>query len=297
MRHILLFTFIIANYISVAQLPSNQTIIKPAGVQGKDSQVYSIGNSNNYGTYGNLLLNTWTNSGTLGSIRFFIEFDLSTIPANAIIDSAYIKLFYDSLNTVNYRTHIGQNNMEIKRVTSSWLENTITWNNQPSTSNSNVLTTLPFVSNTQDYVINISPLIQDIVSTQNYGLMFKMQNEINSGRASIFASSDNADSTLHPELTISYHISTSIESPNIDLSNSLIVSPIPSDGILNFVFQNNDKLTNLDIEVTDILGKTRQFVSSNSESQLDLSLLPHGIYFIKLTNSSNQVYLKKVILF
>lgn len=295
MRKILFISLLLANFISLAQMQNGQITIKPSATQGKDAQVYSIGNTTNYGNVVNLLLNTWTNQSVLGSIRFFLEFDLSSLPANAIIDSAYLKLYYDSLNSVNYRTHMGQNDMEVKRVSSPWNENTITWNNQPATSATNVLTIPPFTNPTQNYIINVSLLVQDIISTQNYGFMFKMLDESNFGRASIFASSDHPDSTLHPELTISYSLPTSIEATNVDLSNKITIYPNPSNGIYNFKFANEYKLTDYTIEIRNITGKIQDI--SPSDSQVDLSSLPKGIYFIRLVNKSNETYLKKIALF
>lgn len=297
MKQILLFTFIFSTYVGFAQLQNSQLTLKPSATKGKDSHIYSINPNFNYGNYVNLLTNTWTNSGVLGNIRFFVEFDLSNLPANAIIDSAYLKLYYDSTNTINYQTHFGSNDMEVKRVSSPWVENTVTWNNQPATSNVNMLVVPPFTSNTQNYEINVSTLLNDMVSTTNHGFMVKMQDEINYYKASIFASSDHPDTTLYPELMISYRAATGIKSSGNDLSNQLSIYPNPSNGVFNFNFSNNHKLSEFEIELTNVLGKAQTLLPPSVGSQIDLSSLSRGVYFIKLINKTEEVYLKKIVLF
>ncbi len=297
MKQFLFLALILSFTFCFAQAQNNTIVLKPSGQKGKDSQIYSLGPNNNYGSISNLLPNTWTNNNVLANIRAFIEFDLVSLPANAIIDSAFLKLYYDSSNTVNYRTHIGNNDMEVKRAESAWKEDSITWNNQPTTSNLNVVTVLPFVSNTQNYSINVSNLLKDMLVNGNYGFMVKMIDEVNFYKASIFASSDHPDSTLHPELIVNYHITTSIESSRSNLSKDLVAFPNPTTGVLNLNFLNHQPLASLQIELSNILGEVQQITPPTADSQIDLSHLAKGIYFLKLTNRSNQVYLKKVVLF
>jgi hypothetical protein len=60
--------------------------------------------------------------------RSYVGFDLSTIPSNAIITSAAFKAYlYDAQGLSNVY-------IELRRVTSSWAYNTVTWNNKPSSS-------------------------------------------------------------------------------------------------------------------------------------------------------------------
>lgn len=301
MKKTLLIIFLFTAVVGFSQqspsfnIPTNKIILKPSGNQAKDANVWNNNANGNYGSTIDLSTYTWTNSGALGIKRFFIEFDLTTLPPNIIVDSAFLKLYYDSTNNINFRNHSGNNVMEVKKVNSSWSENTITWNNQPQASNINMVTVPAFTYNTQNYLINVSNLLNDMMSTNNHGFMLKMQDELNYYRAAIFASSDHLDNSIHPELDVYFKNSTGIESNSSNLSNQLQIFPNPSNGILKFKFANKHKLSDFDIEVTNLLGKTQAVF--HSDSQVDLSSLPKGIYFIKLVNKSNETYLKKIAIF
>ena len=63
-------------------------------------------------------------------IDSLVKFDLSSLPANATVASAHLKLYYFYNNDGD---PAGQT-FYAYRVTSSWSESTASWNNQPSLS-------------------------------------------------------------------------------------------------------------------------------------------------------------------
>ena len=95
-----------------------------------------VGDGNNYGLVPFLNMHAWTNSGTAVNQRSLINFDLSVIPLNAIIQSASLFLYVDmNLNTFpgGHQQLSGSNESIIERITDNWNESSVTWNIQPST--------------------------------------------------------------------------------------------------------------------------------------------------------------------
>lgn len=174
----------------------------------------------NYGQEEELGMVRWTyreNECKKGSTRSLLKFtELYTIPQNAIILSAELKLYGTptGMNTYypNKPPNFYENSLIVKMVTSPWNENTVTWNNQPTTTNQNSFITPP--SNLQynwDYSNNSNNLIsmiQYMVSNpnSNNGFLISLQNEEREYRSMRFASSDNANSELWPELIVEYNI-------------------------------------------------------------------------------------------
>src|SRR6185436_15114022 len=95
----------------------------------------------------------------------------------------------------------------LQKVTSSWNENTITWNNQPATTTTNQVTLAQSTDPHQDYSLDVTTLVQNRVTTPatNFGFMLRLQTELNYA-ALVFASSDNADITRRPKLSLTYNI-------------------------------------------------------------------------------------------
>lgn len=71
---------------------------------------------------------------------------------------------------------------------------------------------------------------------------------------------------------------------------SWYVYPNPTNNFLNIYIDNNIQIT--DYQILDINGK--QVVSGHFKQQVDVSLLPNGLYFLKLISSDN-VYCDKFI--
>jgi len=98
--------------------PTTLTVSPP----NDDAYVCSSYASTNYGSSTDLRVRQF-DSGSL--YRSFLKFDISSIPSDAIITDAKLKLY------VNYRS--ANDNWELHAVSDdSWDEDSITWNNQPS---------------------------------------------------------------------------------------------------------------------------------------------------------------------
>lgn len=205
---VILFLFFALTNLSLAQVTLT---LQPDGATGKDCEVWSLQPSTNY--VSNLLRgNAWT-WGYFGIERGFIQFDLSSIPQNAIVNSAYLSLFApDSPSTEFDYPATGSNQCWLQRVTSDWSETTLTWDNQPATTAQNQFFLPQSITYYDDYVdLNVAALVQDMVSDpiNSYGFMVRLDTEINYRRLS-FCSSDYPNIAKHPKLVITYNSNESI---------------------------------------------------------------------------------------
>ncbi|MBP1646052.1 MAG: repeat protein [Bacteroidetes bacterium] len=190
---------------------------KPDSSLGKDAIVFTRVGANdantNFGAYPELVMITWTWDGNLGTNRSLIKFEeLSTIPSNAVITDVKLKFYGISSsasapqgNSYYTGSTFPTNPVLVKRITSACNENTVTWNNQPSTITANQMTITPSVSKWNwNYIINNTPelkaIVQDMVNypSTNHRFMLQLETE-QTYRDMLFASSDHPDSTLWPE--------------------------------------------------------------------------------------------------
>lgn len=219
MKKLFLFALIC---VTGLMLKAQTTVtFKPDASLGKDAIIFTRAGSNdantNFGNYPELVMITWTWNNNLGKTRSLIKFEgLSTIPTNAIISDVKLKLYGPTSSLVapqgnSYYTGstFKTNPVIVKQVTEDWDENTVTWNNQPQTTTANQMTIPPSVSKWNwNYTINAPELIsivQGMVNNPitNYGFMLQLETE-ETYRDMLFASSDNNDSALCPELEVTY---------------------------------------------------------------------------------------------
>jgi RHS repeat-associated protein len=194
----------------------NSLTIQPDAREGKDACInsYSTASNSNYGAISSFNAQRWTN-GSAFSSRSLIQFDLSSIPPNATILNAKLVLFGIAHNPLTQ-----PNSFYINRITSPWNESTITWYNQPTSSNVGQVALSSSSSATQDYYIDVTPQIQDMYSNtaNNFGFMMQLQNEIDTYAKIDFASSDYSDASKWPKVSIIYSVPTTI--PGIDITKN-----------------------------------------------------------------------------
>lgn len=212
-------TGLILNAQTTVTFKPNATIGEDATLFMMDDGCIPLGWTNtpadlNYGNAPGLSMLRWTynaNECPYGKTRQLLRFSqLNNIPQNAIILSAVLKLYGDptSQNTwfPGHPDRFFENNVDVYLVNSPWSENMVTWNTQPAVSTSPIFS-IP-VSTSQyswNYTNgNITNIIQNMVSVQNYGFMFRLQNEIEEYRSMCFVSSDHSNPALWPELIITY---------------------------------------------------------------------------------------------
>lgn len=192
---------------SVAQVLTFQSKPGPSG--GEDAFLASISPSVNYGSHPEFAGTGWTCLGVQCTGRGLLRFNLSSIPQNAIIQSAELNLYACS-NPVNGNGQpmFGLNSAHLYRVTSPWIEDSVNFNNQPTFTVQDAVFLPTSISAFQNYLsVNIYNIVQQLVSnpSANYGFLLKLANEAPYS-SMIFASSDFSDPLLWPEIIINYFL-------------------------------------------------------------------------------------------
>ncbi|UCH78668.1 MAG: DNRLRE domain-containing protein [Candidatus Coatesbacteria bacterium] len=170
------------------------TLVLQPGSEGKDAMVNARLPSNNYATYAYLMVNY----GPSYEARGLIEFSLGSISGATII-SAKLDLWIALPNPTNY-------NFGVYRVTASWSETSVTWNNQPA-HNATAYDTIRISGSVGGpYTWDVKNLVQQWASGTypNYGLMVKRVDMNNPTNWPYFCSSDHSNSSYRPRLTVEY---------------------------------------------------------------------------------------------
>jgi hypothetical protein len=175
------------------------TITLQPGTEGIDGAVSTANPSTNYG---GLFYSVVGNSvSAIG--RNYIEFKPLTIPANARVVYANLKLYqYATFGTDNFT--IG-----LYKITGDWDESTITWNLQPTSSTDAEITINITAGVTTWKSWDIVALVQGWLdgTINNYGVVLKDTDESSVDTYVYFWTSDyTTDTTKRPKLEIVYYI-------------------------------------------------------------------------------------------
>jgi hypothetical protein len=242
---------------------------------------------------------TWTcNSNCLD--RGLIRFDLSSLPVNATITNASLSLYADNSATIGItgQPTYGTNNAGwLQRITSAWTYNTVTWNTLPTTTTADEVQLAQSINTSENYVLNVTQLIKDIMSSgNNYGFELLQQNETTPYQSLVFGSSANADSTLRPKLDICYTTPSSIAevtNPNINIQ----VYPNPAKDEIVFKTNSSESMKNYHVEMYNVIGQeVRNFQLYPYLVTINTSDLERGMYFYKIVGSNIVVKSGKIVL-
>ncbi len=180
---------------------------------GADSKVQQASPTTNYAAN---LLNV--DFGSAANNRTYISFDLTqcrpAIPATAQVGSAVLRLFATAIPT-------GCFTEDIFRVTSSWSESTLTWNNQPfgttvnnpaqgsRTSSMSIGTTCGANNAASAYMTgwNVTTDVQAFVAgtATNLGWMIRMDTEnATPARSSTFSNRETNNAQRTPQLIVDF---------------------------------------------------------------------------------------------
>ncbi len=178
---------------------STQTITLQPDAAGIDTAIESVFPTNNYA----LLAFTGIGNSASTIVRTYIEFDLSSIPADVRITDADLKLYqYFTIGTDNFTTGL-------YKITSDWDESTINWNLQPTSSTDAEITNNITAGATTWESWDIDTLVQGWLdgTITNYGMMLKDTDESSVNTIAYFYTSDyTTDTTKRPILEIDYYI-------------------------------------------------------------------------------------------
>lgn len=182
----------------------------------KDSYIDSRYATTNYGNSTILNVGTYLYRG-LGPYyrRTFVEFDVSSLPANAVVYSAEIKM--RRTTTVS-----GTNPWRTKLITSTWSETGVTASNQPSISNNAGDVSSSYSSSNDTISFDVSSMVQRMIYGQadNYGWCIQVLDETYGGTSgTTFYSSES--STFTPYLEVKYYLPLSISDVSITHESSI----------------------------------------------------------------------------
>ena len=253
-----------------------------------DTYVNGGKNANaNFGTATSLF--TQTNSSPNKSFETFLKFDISTISTN--VSSAILRVNGRLNNTQTPSLAV-----EVHNVTNtSWLENSITWNNKPA-AQATVLATANVNSTTNQYYDwDITSLV---ASARAGGLNFitlKLLNNNSSNNQVIFNSKEAA--TNRPQLVVidaGSGFTRSIKSSEINKEQTgILIYPNPVKE--NLVVQNYSGAAT--IRFYDAAGRMVKQLSigANSINQIAVGRLKNGLYLIRIENEKG-VMTKKIVI-
>lgn len=171
--------------------------------------------------YAETLVSVWTYNGIgcgVGYIRYMVKFaGVDSIPAGATILSAKLSFYGVSSSPIapqgnsNYPgspyNTFGTNEILVKRITSSWDEATVTWNTQPASTSTNQVI-IPASTSRWNYDaidLNVTGMVQQMVSSGNYGFILQMQTE-QEYRNMNFYSGDATIADKRPKLVVTYKL-------------------------------------------------------------------------------------------
>lgn len=202
--------------------PAEGQDARPAATQGcSGGASYANVANDNYPDLPELAITAWTfgsNGCATGQYRSFLKFTaLSNIPQTATILSAKLSLYgvTSSLSSPQGNSYYpgspynsyGTNECWIKRVTGSWTETGITWNNQPSVTDVNRVA-IPASTSQWSYNVidlDVTEMVKSMVNNANANNGFCIMHQIEDYYRSVtFASSDHADATKRPKLVVVY---------------------------------------------------------------------------------------------
>lgn len=199
--------------------------LQPGAANGKDAHLGMLNPGSNQGNTDDFMAMAWTCQGVPCGGKGIIEFDVSAIPTTAFVKSAKLSLYHNNTSSNANGVHEmsnGVNDAILSKVTQSWTENTVTWNNQPATNDHKNVYLHPSNTPTEDYLdIDVTDFVQDWVSdpTSNNGLMLRLLND-SAYKALLFASSDHANPAKRPKLVVEYYdtFPASMDTINIQLN-------------------------------------------------------------------------------
>jgi hypothetical protein len=179
----------------------DQTLtIQPNASDGKDTWVAELYPDQNSASS----VGTYVDGDSAGQrFRTYIHFNLDSIPATAVVTVADLGLYYYVSAPGAVASTVG-----VYKVTSSWNESVVTWDNQPASSAAPEDTEDMSGAPTNTFLLwSITSLTQSWHdgSIPNYGIMLRDADENTYEGRKAFYSSDWSDSTQCPKLTITYY--------------------------------------------------------------------------------------------
>lgn len=153
-----------------------------------------------------------------GKHRIFLKFyAMDTIPADAVVQSATLKLFgvgydprYPQGSFTTYPGSVfnsfGPNTVLVTRTVTTWDPVRVTWLTQPTVGSESAVIPASNVQHFYNPKVNVTALVRQMVQFRNFqGFRLALETEVYY-RQMVFYAAGTRDSTLWPLLEISYSV-------------------------------------------------------------------------------------------
>ncbi|MFN8438385.1 MAG: DNRLRE domain-containing protein [Cytophagales bacterium] len=238
-------TLLLLASISVLNAQTKKLVVQPNATDGIDAIISNRLDmiNSNFATEKRMQVVGWTGNEQNSpdqDWRSLIKFSaLDQLKLNnSKVVSAKLTIY---ANKPNYFNVLGANASKFYLVTSSWSENSVTWNTQPTFAPNSTVS----ISQTGLYdsiEVDITQLVKKIVNDNqpNYGFMHKL--DVEDPYSSFeYTSSDYSVATNRPKLTVTYSDEACLESqPNVETGiDAMICNRLD---MINSNFGNNSSL-------------------------------------------------------
>ncbi|WGD35774.1 DNRLRE domain-containing protein [Olleya sp. YS] len=193
---------IILVVVSCNKKETKIAVFQPNDQNGKDTAISESNPSANYSTLDRIhMVSLSSNDSVKNDVRSLLRFGFATLKEEISIDSAFVHLYAIDPG------HFGSNNsfvlIPVKKV---WINDEVTWNNQPEVDTNKTITVEAPTNANQDYKINITDYVRAVHQNKqpNYGFMIQLEDEKNAYKGLRFHSSNSKDVSKHPKLEVFY---------------------------------------------------------------------------------------------
>ncbi len=177
-----------------------------------------------FGYSSSLISSNWTYYGEPGIGRSLINYQLVNNTPNLTFLSGSLFLYHNPNSAhIGHSDLGGDNTGMVVRVTEDWTYETVSWLEQPGTTNTNhVLLPAPGTSSVDFTDIDITPMLRDMLRNPEraFGLMIKLQQEDSLYRSLVFASTDHEDESLWPRIEMKFLTLPPAQDTTINFRNS-----------------------------------------------------------------------------
>ncbi|MBS1564572.1 MAG: DNRLRE domain-containing protein, partial [Bacteroidetes bacterium] len=232
--------------------------------------------------------------------RTLFRYDVSEIPANAVVQHAYLYLYAKTNNVFGIPAHpmvqTGNGNQTaLLRIASPWSLSTVKWKAQPSYTWAGARY-LEASDTPHNYIFDVTDIVQDWVSRadSNYGWLLRIADEGGGFPNTMIFTSGTAPDSLRPKLTICYSLPDTMEARRMYPGGAPMLAaqlyPNPATDALTINVRTSLPQTGA-VYLYDIGGRMVQVLktglrllpgSNIIHAPIDRTHVPPGIYFVKI---------------
>ncbi len=289
MRYLILLLILIPTYCSL------QTKISiRSNITNTVQRVVSTINPNSSNPYWMIGATTWTWDRLPGTQRMFFKLNIPELPMCSEIIDARLSLWAaleinPPLGKPGQPTYGSNNAAKIFRVAEPWDSNTVSWVNSPNIDPNDFIVLSQSVTTAQDYLnLDATKMVQKMVNSGNYGMLFRMDNEISPLNSMMFYHEKAFPENKRPLLEITY-ITNGIGDKATILTNK---SEYCIGEKVNFSFSSPSQLSSYSWFLNN------KYISNNQSDQITVTTLGDNkltLYYFNGCISDSVNFMIKVV--